>query len=629
MLFRRNLRTAMGFMSTNGAARTTVRMNATKAQVLDGYKEDLSKGATYRYQDSLPRLPVPSLEETAARYLRSVKAVVSPEEYARTEQAVKEFIKPGGDGERLQQRLVARANDPKIKNWLYDWWNEAAYMAYRDPVVPYVSYFYSYKDDRLRKNPATRAAAISTAALSFKNQLDSKTLEPEYMRKMPLDMELYRFMFHACRVPKPTIDDTAMYPVDGNEYIVAIRKNRFFKIPYKANGRQLSTSELELQFLAVYDATDNKPAGPAIGALTSENRDKWTSFRENLLAAGNKDAVEAIERAAFVVCLDEGAPITNEERAHQYWHGDGQNRYYDKPLQFIVCDSGAAGFMGEHSMMDGTQTHRINDYVCDAIVNSRIEFGTTKEYKGTPEEIQFKVNSAVESDIATAVKDFAEVINQHELAVFAFHGYGKNLIKQFKCSPDAYVQMLIQLAYYKAFGVNRPTYESAATRTFAQGRTETCRSVSLESVDFCKTMEDPNASAADKVAAARKALNAHVKYISDASNGKGVDRHLFGLKKLLQPGEKVPALYEDPAYGFSSSWYLSTSQLSSEFFNGYGWSQVIDQGFGLAYMINSNSIQVNIVSKKLGSERMKHWLTEAALDMAEVFQSEAPAKAKL
>jgi carnitine O-acetyltransferase len=142
-------------------------------------------------------------------------------------------------------------------------------------------------------------------------------------------------------------------------------------------------------------------------------------------------------------------------------------------------------------------------------------------------------------------------------------------------------------------------------------------------------MENPNATNAEKVAAGRKALDAHVKYISDASNGKGVDRHLFGLKKLLNPGEPVPALFQDPMYSYSCSWYLSTSQLSSEFFNGYGWSQVIDDGFGLAYMINSNSIQVNIVSKKLGSERMKHYLTEAALDMAAVFQEDVAAKAKL
>ena len=61
-----------------------------------------------------------------------------------------------------------------------------------------------------------------------------------------------------------------------------------------------------------------------------------------------------------------------------------------------------------------------------------------------------------------------------------------------------------------------------------------------------------------------------------------------GVQKLLREGEELPSIYTDPAYAYSSSWYLSTSQLSSEFFNGYGWSQVIDGGFGIAYMINEN-----------------------------------------
>ena len=67
-----------------------------------------------------------------------------------------------------------------------------------------------------------------------------------------------------------------------------------------------------------------------------------------------------------------------------------------------------------------------------------------------------------------------------------------------------------------------------------------------------------------------------------------MDRHLFGLKKCFKAGEEVPEIYKDPAYGFSSHWSISSSQLSSEYFNGYGWSQVVDDGWGIAYMINEN-----------------------------------------
>ena len=354
-------------------------------------------------------------------------------------------------------------------------------------------------------------------------------------------------------------------------------------------GQQLNTAELEQQFKRVYEKAEK---APAVGALTSENRDVWTKARSNLLAAhaANEIALKAIEAASFVVCLDDASPVTLEERAHQYWHGDGANRWFDKPLQFIINDNGTSGFMGEHSMMDGTPTHRLNDYANMLIFTNKLDFDNPSIRSNLPEPlpIKFHINDAVKSDIQQATTDFENVIGQHELRVQAYQGYGKGLIKQFKASPDAYVQMIIQLAYFKMYNLNRPTYESAATRRFQQGRTETCRSVSDESVALCKAMADPSIHPEECVKLFRAAIDAHVKYISDASDGRGVDRHLFGLKKCLKEGEELTALFADPAYAYSSKWFLSTSQLSSEYFNGYGWSQVVDDGFGIAYMINEN-----------------------------------------
>ncbi|KAI1648626.1 acyltransferase ChoActase/COT/CPT [Daldinia loculata] len=596
-----------------------------------GYVEDKSKGAMLRFQESLPRLPVPTLEETAARYVKSLHPLLSPVEYAASKKAVDEFIKPGGVGQKLQEKLIARRENPNIKNWLYEWWNDVAYLSYRDPVVPYVSYFYSHRDDRRRRNPAKRAAALTTAALEFKKQVDTGSLEPEYMKKLPICMDSYKWMFNTSRVPAKPADHPVKYDPKDHKHIIVIRKNQFFKVAHEVDGKQLNTSELESQFARIYDLAKG---APAVGALTSENRDVWTDARKVLLDASpkNKAAIEAIESASFVVCLDDASPVTLEERAHQYWHGDGQNRWYDKPLQFIVNDNGTSGFLGEHSMMDGTPTHRLNDYVNDVIFGNKLDFSNPSVRSNLPEPtpVNFEVTKDVQAEIDRAVRDFNEVIGKHELAVQAYQAYGKGLIKKFKCSPDAYVQMVIQLAYHKMYGKNRPTYESAATRRFQQGRTETCRTVSDESVAFCNAMADSEVSEKDRADLFRKAVAAHIEYIGAASDGKGVDRHLFGLKKLLEPGEDLPAIYKDPAYGYSSSWYLSTSQLSSEFFNGYGWSQVIDDGFGIAYMINENSLNFNIVSKGLGSNKMSYYINEAANDLRDLLlPTIEPPKAKL
>ena len=554
-----------------------------------GYREDTSKGPMLRFEDSLPRLPVPSLEETSKRYLKSVRALLNDSEFTATKRAVDDFVKAGSIGQELQKRLVARRDDPKHKNWIYEWWNEAAYLAYRDPVVPYVSYFYSHRDDRRRRNPAKRAAALTSAVLQFKKDVDNGTLEPEYMRKLPISMESYQWMFNACRIPSQPKDHPVKYDHNEHKYIIVVRKNQFYKVFHEHNGQPLNAAELEKQFSRIYQIAQKSPA---VGILTTENRDVWASARSALLSAhpSNSAPLRAIEASSFLVCLDDATPVTLEERAHQYWHGDGSNRWFDKPLQLIINDNGTSGFMGEHSMMDGTPTHRLNDFANMLIFTNKLDLSDTSVRSDLPEPtpLNLHINDTVKKEIHRAATDFDLVIGQHDLRVQAYQGYGKGLIKKFKCSPDAYVQMIIQLAYHKMYGISRPTYESAATRRFQQGRTETCRSVSTESVAFVSAMANPDVPPEDCVKAFRAAVDAHVKYISDASDGRGVDRHLFGLKKCLKEGEELPEIFKDRAYTYSGTWYLSTSQLSSEYFNGYGWSQVIDEGWGIAYMINEN-----------------------------------------
>jgi carnitine O-acetyltransferase len=556
-----------------------------------GFVEDLSKGKTLRFEDSLPKLPVPTLEETGRRYLKSVHPLLSAAEFERTSKAVHDFIKPGGEGEPLQQRLLARREDPKINNWLSEWWNYAAYLGYRDPVVPYVSYFYSYRDDRKRRNnPAARAATVTLSALDFRRKLVDGTLEPDYLRKLPIAMSSLQYMFNCARIPAEGADYPQKYDPKANEHITVVRKNQFFKVPIVVDGQELTSAELQKQFERIYERAQH-PAAP-VGVLTAANRDHWTAARAKLIEASpaNEKALKEIESSAFLVCLDDAAPVTLEERSHQYWHGDGCNRWFDKPLQFIVNNNGTAGFTGEHSMMDGMPTQRLNDYVNSLIFGNKLDYDNTtvRSTLPPPAPINFELNYEVEKAINEAHQEHRSQIAAHELRVQAFQAYGKGLIKKFKCSPDAYIQMLIQLAYYKMYGVNRPTYESASTRKFQEGRTETIRSVSDESVAFCKAHHDPNVPREEVIKLFRAALAQHTKYTVEASDAKGVDRHLFGLKKLLQAGEALPAIYQDPVFAYSGSWYLSTSQLSSEYFNGYGWSQVIDDGFGIAYMINED-----------------------------------------
>lgn len=65
-------------------------------------------------------------------------------------------------------------------------------------------------------------------------------------------------------------------------------------------------------------------------------------------------------------------------------------------------------------------------------------------------------------------------------------------MKKCRVSPDAYIQLVLQLSYYRDAGRFCLTYEASMTRLFREGRTETVRPCTNESSAWVKAMEDPN-----------------------------------------------------------------------------------------------------------------------------------------
>jgi hypothetical protein len=71
---------------------------------------------TFDNQSNLPRLPVPSLQETAAKYLDSLRPLLDEKEFKHSEKVVSDFIKEGGVGEKLQKRLLEYEKTQKVES---------------------------------------------------------------------------------------------------------------------------------------------------------------------------------------------------------------------------------------------------------------------------------------------------------------------------------------------------------------------------------------------------------------------------------------------------------------------------------------------------------------------------------
>jgi len=98
---------------------------------------------TFENQPKLGRLPIPTLEETLARYLHSIEPLCTPSDLSRTSSYVADFLKPYGLGRTLQQRLIDLDRSAP-HNWLDDsLWMKKAYQS----VVVNSNWYLMFNDD--------------------------------------------------------------------------------------------------------------------------------------------------------------------------------------------------------------------------------------------------------------------------------------------------------------------------------------------------------------------------------------------------------------------------------------------------------------------------------------------------
>jgi carnitine O-acetyltransferase len=259
-----------------------------------------SPSITYQHQDSLPYLPVPDLESTAHKYFRSILSLVSPQEpnspsasdvaptsaYNQTKACVEEFLKSPLVQE-LQGRLKKRAEEEGRENWLSDLYSEWSYMGYREPLIPFSSYYIAHKPDDSQQSAAKRASVLIRAILEFRNVLEtlvksvssvkngdsnftsaacradnlsffiildfSNQLEPDFGRSGPLCMSSYKWLFNSCRYPFKPSDTAKKFDPQGSNHLAVIRKGKFFEFPVsKPDGSWFSAAELEVWAVIFY-----------------------------------------------------------------------------------------------------------------------------------------------------------------------------------------------------------------------------------------------------------------------------------------------------------------------------------------------------------------------------------------
>ncbi|XP_038072359.1 carnitine O-palmitoyltransferase 1, liver isoform-like isoform X2 [Patiria miniata] len=614
-----------------------------------------SKPRLFSYQNALPNLPLPPLQDTMRRYLLSVRGFLNDEEFERMELLVKDF--EVGLGPRLQRYL-------KLKwwwstNYVSDWWEEYVYLRGRDPIMVNSNY---YGMDSIAMAPtyiqAARAANFTLSLLRFRREIERETLKPLIMQGMvPLCSYQYERLFNTTRIPGLE-SDTLVHHKDS-KHIVVICRGRFYKLVFQVNATMLNPAELQKQFQWIID----DPSEPVDGeehlpALTAGDRIPWALARQRFFTRGvNKISLRAIEMAAFIVVLDDEAqdydvfptPVKdnwNQNRmldrfSHSLLAGNGHNRWFDKCFNLVIFKNGRMGVNAEHSLADAPVMAHLFEYAFgeDIMDIGYNDDGSCKgEVKATyapPLRLKFELSEEVTAVIETSLQTAKKISDDLDFHLLVHNQFGKGAMKKCKVSPDAFIQMGMQLAYFRDAGKFNLTYEASMTRLFRDGRTETVRPCTISSCDFVRCMEDPSTTREQRLAAFRKACETHVTGYRDAMCGMGIDRHLFCLyvvSKYLN--EESPFLQKV----LSEPWRLSTSQTPHQQMNkldiskhpefisaGGGFGPVAHDGYGVSYIIAGEDVIFYHVSGNKSSGNTDSWrfakgIAKANNDILALFQ---------
>ncbi|XP_034050349.1 carnitine O-palmitoyltransferase 1, liver isoform-like isoform X2 [Thalassophryne amazonica] len=598
----------------HGKMSNTTKVWVALVRIFSGRKPLL-----YSYQGSLPNLPVPTVKDTVKRYLESVRPLMDDAEFERMTNLATEF--ENTVGKRLQWYLKIKAL--WASNYVSDWWEEYVYLRGRSPIMVNSNY---YGMDFLYVTPtpiqAARAGNTIHACLLYRRKLNREELKPWLLRSaVPCCSYQFERMFDSCRIPG-TLTDTVQHWQDS-AYVVVYHRGRYYRLWVYQAGRMLCPREIEFQIQRILDDPSPPSKGEAkLGALTAGDRIPWAKARREYFRSGvNKRSLDCIEKAAFFVTLDDDEqgmmgddPAASLDRyAKALLHGKCYDRWFDKSFSFVIFKNGKNGINAEHSWADAPVLAHLWEFVL-ATDSFQLGYNAEGHCKGEvdsslphPQKLNWEISTECQEQISGSLAVAQALADDVDFHVFSFREFGKGRVKKCRVSPDAFIQVALQLAYYRTRRTFCLTYEACMTRLFREGRTETVRSCTSEISAFVHALEGgETADICRRLFCTASEKHQHLYRM--AMTGAGIDRHLFCLyvvSKYL--GVESPFLKEV----LSEPWRLSTSQTpiqQVELFDlvnhpeyiscGGGFGPVADDGYGVSYsVVGENMFNFHISCK--------------------------------
>ncbi|KAF8280743.1 putative carnitine O-palmitoyltransferase II [Trypanosoma cruzi] len=628
---------------------------------------DASIIPTRHLQRSLFRLPIPKLKSTCSRYLDAVKPLVTPKQFDTTSKIVKDF--ESGEGLILHEELVRTDKANKHTSYISaDWFD--LYLLDRKPLPVNTNPCLITRRDPDKGDMLTRATFWITSSVAFYRMYLENTLKPDifnfgsrdhYSRKdwfertvalsprsisakvcvfgsnfhaFPLDMSQYANLMNSTRVPGLIKDEVRGFGF-APHIIVQFRGHQYVVTVADSECRPLPEEQIYARLKAIIDLNPVPPKVD-IGVFTSTDRTTWHSVRTEMLRdSENQKSLELLDSAMFVLNLDDDVEVDfltsrGAVETIRVMLVRNVNRWWDKSLSVIVTKDGFLGINFEHSWGDGVAVLR---YTQDVFNHSIMRSRKSMRHDAAPTEgvrqLKWCLTPKLEQEGAKAKRRIDADIRRMDCCSCLVNEIGSSdpVFRKGPIKVDPFLQLAMQLAWWRLYKSTVSTYESASTAAYLHGRTECIRSATIESQAFTILMDNPRATTNEKFEALLKAAKKHLQISKNAKMGEGLDRHLFALQNvaLRRNPNSIPDLFLDSSYKTLGSNMMSTSTLRSDALVGGGFGPV-SPGYGIGYASERKCLCFNVSCwKELGprysADEFTHVLYSAVVDMYNIMLS--------
>lgn len=118
--------------------------------------------------------------------------------------------------------------------------------------------------------------------------------------------------------------------------------------------------------------------------------------------------------------------------------------------QIIIANDGAWGLCYEHSTSEGLTVVFLLEKIMNKIDNAGpSDESVPQHHLPPPERLEWNIVPEISQRLFLAAKSVDKRIADLDFFVYRYRGYGKTFIKTCKVSPDVYIQLALQLAYFK------------------------------------------------------------------------------------------------------------------------------------------------------------------------------------